>query len=275
MRSFPQVPPVIRIGGMSSKAPYQFSLASVDSAGALPGRAVVEEKIRAIPGLTDVTTDLLLNSPQVFVKDRPRQGRHARDHRRADRLRALQRLRQPRSLEHLHSADEYSVILEVRRSSRKRPSASPRCTCAPPRAISCRSMPSLRSSTPPGPLTVNHLGQLPAVTVSFNTLPGVSLGDAVNRIEAAVKECVPPGQHSLPRRRPRLPDSLGNLGLLLIMAVLVIYLVLGILYESFIHPLTILSGLPPRESARWSRSCSLAKTSASMASSASSCSSAS
>jgi multidrug efflux pump subunit AcrB len=88
-----------------------------------------------------------------------------------------------------------------------------------------------------GPLTVNHLGQLPAVTLSFNTLPGVSLGDAVSRIEAAIANIVPAGVSTqFQGEAGAFQESLGKLGLLVIMAVLVIYLVLGILYESFIHP---------------------------------------
>ena len=97
-----------------------------------------------------------------------------------------------------------------------------------------------------GPLSVNHLGQLPAVTISFNLKPGTSIGDAVNEINDS-------GAALLSRRRPRttfqgnaqaFQSSLAGLGMLLLMAILVIYIVLGILYESFIHPITILSGLP-------------------------------
>jgi HAE1 family hydrophobic/amphiphilic exporter-1 len=96
-----------------------------------------------------------------------------------------------------------------------------------------------------GPLTVTHLGQLPAVTISFATKPGVALGDAVNLIQDTVRDKLPPTiTTSFQGEAQAFQDSLHGLGLLLIMAVLVIYLVLGILYESFIHPLTILSGLP-------------------------------
>ncbi|HYF37634.1 MAG TPA: efflux RND transporter permease subunit, partial [Prosthecobacter sp.] len=96
-----------------------------------------------------------------------------------------------------------------------------------------------------GPLTVNHLGQLPAVTISFNIAPGVSIGDAVDRIQAAAAELIPADVNAtFQGEAAAFQSSLGNMGLLLVMAVLVIYLVLGILYESFIHPLTILSGLP-------------------------------
>src|SRR5256712_9244492 len=97
-----------------------------------------------------------------------------------------------------------------------------------------------------GPLTVNHLGQLPAVTISFNLKPGVALGDAVNEIRKVERELRMPATltTSFQGTAQAFQASVKGLGLLLLAAVLVIYLILGILYESFIHPLTILSGLP-------------------------------
>jgi HAE1 family hydrophobic/amphiphilic exporter-1 len=97
-----------------------------------------------------------------------------------------------------------------------------------------------------GPLTINHLGQLPAVTVSFNLGPNVALGDAIDRINAAMREMRAPATltTSFQGSAQAFQASLAGMGLLLAMAVFVIYLVLGILYESYIHPLTILSGLP-------------------------------
>ncbi len=96
-----------------------------------------------------------------------------------------------------------------------------------------------------GPLTINHLGQLPAVTISFNLRPGVSLGDAVNAVNKAAREMMPATvSTSFQGTAQAFESSISGLGLLLLMAILVIYLVLGILYESFIHPITILSGLP-------------------------------
>ena len=96
-----------------------------------------------------------------------------------------------------------------------------------------------------GPLAVNHLGQLPAVTLSFNLKPGASLGDAVDSVEKAGREILPAGiSTSFQGAAQAFESSFKGLGLLLLMTVLVIYVVLGILYESFIHPITILSGLP-------------------------------
>jgi HAE1 family hydrophobic/amphiphilic exporter-1 len=96
-----------------------------------------------------------------------------------------------------------------------------------------------------GPLTVNHLGQLPSVTLSFNLRPGVSLGDAVASVEKIARATVPATiSTSFQGTAQAFQTSLQGLGLLLMMAIVIIYIVLGILYESFIHPLTILSGLP-------------------------------
>jgi len=94
-------------------------------------------------------------------------------------------------------------------------------------------------------LTVAHLGQLPAVTISFNLLPGVSLGEAVERVRQVATQALPDTvRTSFQGVAAAYESSLGGMGMLLVMAILVIYMVLGILYESFIHPLTILSGLP-------------------------------
>jgi HAE1 family hydrophobic/amphiphilic exporter-1 len=96
-----------------------------------------------------------------------------------------------------------------------------------------------------GPLSVSHLGQAPAVTISFNTKPGVALGDAVDHIQQLATQILPDNfTTSFQGTAAAFQDSLKGMGVLLVMAILVIYLVLGILYESFIHPITILSGLP-------------------------------
>ena len=245
MRSFPQVPPVIRIGGASSNSPYQLTLASVNLEALYQVGPQVEEKIRAVSGITDVSTDLLLNSPQVYVKiDRDKAAVLGITAQQIDS--ALYDSYGSREVSNIYTtADEYSVIIEVRPLFQETPE---RLTAIFLRSATGDLVPldavaDIHRTT--GPLTVNHLGQLPAVTLSFNTLPGVSLGDAVSRIEAAIANIVPAGVSTqFQGEAGAFQESLGTLGLLLIMAVLVIYLVLGILYESFIHPLTILSGLP-------------------------------
>ena len=96
-----------------------------------------------------------------------------------------------------------------------------------------------------GPLTVNHLGQLPAVTLSFNLKSGVSLGEATKAVEDVAGKIMPTTvQRSFQGTAQAFQQSFSNMGILLAAAIVVIYIVLGILYESFIHPITILSGLP-------------------------------
>jgi HAE1 family hydrophobic/amphiphilic exporter-1 len=96
-----------------------------------------------------------------------------------------------------------------------------------------------------GPQSISHTGQLPSVTISFNLRPGVSLGEAVNEIGDLAKRTLPPNfSTSFTGTAKAFQSSLSNMGLLLILAIAVVYIVLGVLYESYIHPLTILSGIP-------------------------------
>jgi hydrophobic/amphiphilic exporter-1 (mainly G- bacteria), HAE1 family len=245
VRTFPQVPPVIRIGGMSSKSPYQYTLSSVNLESLYQVVPVVEEKIRAIPGLIDVTSDLLIRSPKVVVKiDREKAATLGITAEQIDSV--LYDSYGGREVSNIYTAaDEYSVIIEVKPLFQETPDrlSAIFLRTATGELVPLESVAEVSSDT--GPLTVNHLGQLPSVTISFNVSPGVSIGDAVDRIQEAVAGVIPDEVNaSFQGEAAAFQDSLGNLGMLLIMAVLVIYLVLGILYESFIHPLTILSGLP-------------------------------
>ena len=110
----------------------------------------------------------------------------------------------------------------------------------------CRSPPWCRLKLQTGPLSINHFGQLPAVTISFNLRPGFSLGQAAEQVDNTIRDLRIPQdhQHRVPGHGEGISELVPNLTVLLIVAILVIYIVLGILYESFIHPITILSGLP-------------------------------
>ncbi len=207
---------------------------------------ILEAKLRTLPGFQDVTTDLQINNPQVNAGHRPRQGRSAGRHARPDRECAVERLRVTPGVHHLRA--EQRVLGDPGAG------AGIPARCLGPVPLYVRSSNGAlvplstvaRMTRGAGPLTVNHLGQLPAVTLSFNLRPGVSLGEAIDQIER-VEERTEPARHAhreLPGRRPGFPSLPPGLGLLLLIAILVIYLVLGILYESFMHPLTMLSGLP-------------------------------
>src|SRR6185437_6776975 len=143
-------------------------------------------------------------------------------------------------------SNDYQVILEVDPRYQQDPSDLSRIylRSASGQAVPLDAIATVTSAL--GPVTVNHQGQLPSVTISFNLAPGVALGDAVNAIRAVERQVNLPATVSTGFQGTAqvFQDSLKGQGLLLVAAVLVIYMVLGILYESFIHPITILSGLP-------------------------------
>ena len=246
MRVFLQNIPTIRIGGTLSKALYQYTLQDTDLQELYSWVPIVEAKMRELPGLVDVNSDLMITSPQVLVNiDRNQASTHGVTVAQIEN--ALYDAYGSRQVSTIYTAqNEYWVILEVEPRYQLDPAAlsmlyirSNRGSLVPLNAVA-----TLTQGV--GPLTVSHLGQLPAVTVSFNLKPGVSLGDAVAVIQKMQRELRLPATLSgrFQGTAQAFESSLKGLGLLLLVAVLVIYLVLGILYESFIHPLTILSGLP-------------------------------
>ncbi len=245
IRAFPQVPPLIRLGGRMSNSPYQFTLSGIDLEEINRITPLLEAKIRTVQGVTDVSSDLQLSNPEVHVEiDRDRAASLGISAGQLDN--ALYDAFGARQITSIFtSADEYSVVLEVRPRFQQTPGELDRVYLrsndnglTPLDAIA-------KITRGTGPLTVNHLGQLPSATISFNIERGQSLGDVVKRIQTAVEGIAPAGvSTTFQGEAQAFQDSLGNLTMLLVMAILVIYLVLGILYESFIHPLTILSGLP-------------------------------
>jgi hydrophobic/amphiphilic exporter-1 (mainly G- bacteria), HAE1 family len=246
MRVFLQNIPTIRIGGNLTKALYQYTLQDTDLQELYHWVPIVEGKMRELPGLLDVNTDLNIRSPQVLVNiDRNKAS--ALGVTVAQIENALYDAYGARQVSTIYTAqNEYWVILELEPRYQLDPAAlamlyirSDTGSLVPLRAVAA-----LTQTV--GPLTVSHLGQFPAVTMSFNLKPGFSLGDAVSAIQKMQRELRLPATLSgrFQGTAQAFESSLTGLGALLLVAVLVIYLVLGILYESFIHPLTILSGLP-------------------------------
>jgi HAE1 family hydrophobic/amphiphilic exporter-1 len=245
LRAFPQVLPTIRIGGSLTKSQYQYTLFGPDLEQLYAVAPKIEAKMRQIPGLTDVTSDLQITNPQVLVTiDRDKAS--ALGVTAAQVQTALSNAYSSKQVSTIYTpTNQYQVIVEVlpkyQRSSLGLDSLYIRSPGG--KAIPLSAVTKIGQNT--GPLTVQHVGQLPAVTLSFNLVPGVALGDAIARIEAAVKPEIPDSiSTGFQGSAQAFQSSLKGLGMLLLMAVLVIYLVLGILYESFIHPVTILSGLP-------------------------------
>jgi HAE1 family hydrophobic/amphiphilic exporter-1 len=235
----------IRIGGTLSKSLYQYTLQDADTKELYRVAPEMEAKMRQLPGLQDVTTDLLIKNPQVTVD--------------IDRDRAASQGITPQAIEDaLYSAygsrqistiyapnNEYQVILELAPEFQGDANAMAMLyiRSSTGQLVPLSSVAALKSTL--GPLSVNHLGQLPSVNISFNLKPGVSLGDAVKEINRLARQTLPATvATSFQGTAQAFQSSQQGLGVLLVMAILVIYLVLGILYESFIHPITILSALP-------------------------------
>jgi hydrophobic/amphiphilic exporter-1 (mainly G- bacteria), HAE1 family len=243
---YPQNLPTIRIGGQLTKALYQYTLQDADLTELYYWAPVLFEKIRALPALQDVNTDLLITSPQVRINiDRNRASSLGVS---ADQLEnALYAAYGSKQVSTIYTpSNQYWVILEVDPQYQRDPTALSRLYV---RAAGGALVPLgavAQITTGVGPLTVTHLGQLPSVTISFNPRPGVSLSEAVAQVDAIRRELRPPAtlNMSFQGTAQAFQDSLKGQGLLLLATVLIIYIVLGILYESFVHPLTILSGLP-------------------------------
>ena len=245
MRVFITNPPAINIGGRASKSEYQFSLTSSDIEALYAGAAALERRMHDVPGIVDVTSDLQIKNPQVQVRiERDRAAALGIDVNQIES--ALYNAYGARQVSTIYTPnDQYWVVMELL-PQYQRDLRAMDLLHVTGRAGTSVPLGSLAKVTPgTGPLTVNHSGQLPAVTLSFNLAPGTSLGTAVERVEAAAREVLPSTiSTSFAGTAQAFQQAQAGLAVLLLMAVLVIYLVLGILYESFIHPLTILSGLP-------------------------------
>ncbi len=245
LKIYPQIVPSIRIGGTLTKSLYQFTLAGPDLQELYAVAPKVEAKMREIPGLIDVTNDLQITNPQVMVEiERDKAGALGVTANQVET--ALANAYGSQQISTIYTAtNQYRVILEVlprfQESAVDLSSLYVRASTG--KLVPLSAVTKIERNM--GPLTVQHLGQLPAVTISFNLAGGASLGEAIPKIEAAVKGEIPATiTTAFQGAAQAFQSSLDGIGLLLIMAVLVIYLVLGILYESFIHPVTILSGLP-------------------------------
>jgi hydrophobic/amphiphilic exporter-1 (mainly G- bacteria), HAE1 family len=246
IRVYPQVLPTIRIGGQLTKAVYQYTLQDADLQELYHWAPLLFDRLRQLPGLQDVNTDLQITSPQIVIDiDRNKASALGVT---ADQIEsALGAAYGSRQVSTIYTpSNQYWVILELDPAYQQDPTALARLNV---RSSSGRLVPldAVTTLTPGlGPLIVTHLGQLPSVTISFNTRPGVSLSDAVQQVEAVQRELRVPATLSATFQgtAQAFQDSLRGQGMLLLITVLVIYLILGVLYESFIHPLTILSGLP-------------------------------
>jgi HAE1 family hydrophobic/amphiphilic exporter-1 len=245
IQMFMQNLPSIRIGGRLTKSQYQFTLQSPDTGELYRSSMELESKMKALPQLQDVTSDLQIKNPQVNI-DINRDKASALGITAQQVEDALYYAYGSRQVSTIYAPNnQYQVILELEPRYQTDPSALSMLYIHSNtgQLVPLNTLATLTQNV--GPLTVNHLGQLPAVTLSFNLKPSVSLGDAVNVVDKLARATLPQTvSTSFQGTAQAFQSSMKGLWLLLIMALLVIYIVLGILYESFIHPLTILSGLP-------------------------------
>jgi HAE1 family hydrophobic/amphiphilic exporter-1 len=245
IRVFPQNLPPIRIGGTLTKSLYQFTLQGPDTQELYHYATLMEGKMRGLPILQDVTSDLLIKNPQVdVIIDRDKAATLGiTAHQVEDALYSAYSSRQISTI--YAPNNEYKVIMELEPKYQRDPSALPLLyiRSAGGQLVPLNVVAKLERTV--GPLTVNHAGQLPAVTLSFNLKEGVGLSQAVDAVQKLAHNILPATiVTNFQGAAQAFQSSLRGLWILLLMSILVIYLILGILYESFIHPLTILSGLP-------------------------------
>ncbi|MGE3510117.1 MAG: efflux RND transporter permease subunit, partial [Vicinamibacterales bacterium] len=246
IRAFLVNQPPINVGGRQSRSLYQFTLQDTDTDQLYQWAPIFEAKMRELPGLEDVSSDLQLKNPQVSLDlNRDRISSLGLTVNQVET--SLYNAFGTRQVSQIFAPNnQYQVIMQVAPEFHSDPKGA--LSMLYVRSSSGRLIPldSLaKVETNAGPLSVSHTGQLPSVTLSFNLKPGYSLGPAVESIQQAALETLPSTiSTSFQGTAQAFQDSLQGLGLLLVMAIVVIYIVLGILYESFTHPLTILSGLP-------------------------------
>ena len=245
MRSFVTIPPAIRIGGRMSKSAYEFTLQGPDTEALYREAQKFEHVVARLPGLQDVTSDLQIKNPRVNLSiDRDKAAALGVSIMQLEG--SLYSAFGPRWASTIYgSTSQYRVLLELLPEYQRHADSlsllylkSDSGALVPMDAI-------VKQYNDAGPQVIAHSGQLPSVTISFNLRPGVALGDAVDEIQEAAMRSLPDTiSTSFTGTAKAFQSSLKNLPLLLVIAILVVYIVLGVLYESFIHPLTILSGLP-------------------------------
>jgi HAE1 family hydrophobic/amphiphilic exporter-1 len=244
-QSFLNLPPAISIGGRMTNSTYQLVVQSVNTDDLYTWGARLEQEIERIPEIVDVNSDIEMKSPRVtLVVDRDRAAALQLNANQIEN--ALYSGFGPKWSSTIYGPKaQYKVLLELQPRFQERADALTNIAfrSSANTLVPLESVVKFREDV--GPQTVYHAGQLPAVTISFAMRPGVALGTAVDRIQTVAGRLLPPTvTYGFSGTAKVFQDSLTNLGLLLFVAIGVVYIVLGMLYESFIHPVTILSGLP-------------------------------
>jgi len=245
IRTVITLPASIRVGGRGSRASYEFTLQANNTALLYREAAKFERLVATLPMVQEVNSDLEIRTPRLTVDvDREKAAAYGLDFQQIET--ALYSAYGPQWVSTIYAPqNQFHVMLEVEDKYQAHGDMLSRLYFSNPagKLIPLSSVASIRQDA--GPQSINHTGQLPSVTVSFNLKQGVSLGDAVDAVQQLADKDLPASVHtSFSGTAKAFQDSLRNMGLLLLIAIAVVYIVLGVLYESFIHPLTILSGLP-------------------------------
>jgi HAE1 family hydrophobic/amphiphilic exporter-1 len=247
VKVFVQNIPAIRIGGQLTKSPYQYVMRSANAEELYQWSPTIELKLRALPGLVDVASDLQISRPEVTVQiDREKASALGISAQSIEM--ALNNAYGARQVSTIYTAtNQFWVILELTPRFQTDPSVLPmlyvRSTTGA--LVPLNAVAKLAFGL--GPLQVTHLGQLTSVTYSFDLRPGVALSQAIAEVQTAMRDLQVPATltGTFSGTAQAFQSSLQGMGILFLLSIFVIYLVLGVLYESFIHPLTILSGLVP------------------------------
>ena len=245
LRGFVRVPAAVNVGAVQSRAQYQYSLQAIDQGALLEAAPAFEQRLRKLKGLSDVNSDLQSHNPQLEITvDRDRAASLGVD---ASAVQgALRSAYGEQQVSTIYRSDgQFPVILGVDLAAQNNPDDLDLLTVrnGQGQLIPLSTLATSRRTATA--LTVNHTEQLPSVTFSFNLNPGVSLDTVTAEIRSLAEQLLPVGTvGSFQGSAKVFEQSVSGLGWLLFAAVLVIYLVLGILYEDLIHPLTILTSLP-------------------------------
>ncbi|MBM3734702.1 MAG: efflux RND transporter permease subunit [Acidobacteria bacterium] len=243
-RVFLTAPQSIRIGGRMSKSQYEYTLQGTDSDELYREAAKLQMAMAQIPGITDVTTDLQMRNPRLNVHvDRDKVAALHLNMR--DVSNAMYDAFGPRWSSTIYAPNaQYKVLLELLPEYQQHPDLLSKLYFKNREGVLVPMDAFASTYMDAGPQMINHSGQLPSVTISYNLRPGTALGDVVEGIEDAASRLPGTIKTSFQGTAKAFQDSLQNMTLLLIIAVAVVYISLGILYESYVHPITILSGLP-------------------------------
>ena len=238
--------PLITIGGLVSKSQYQYTLQDADTAELYAAATKLRTALARTPGFLEVTSDLDLSTPSVHVGvNRDRAAALGISMNQIETALGASFGGQQVSIIDT-SADQFKVMLELLPQYQQDAASLNQLYLSGTNGSLVSLSAVTQISTGASPLAVNHFGQLPAVTVSFSLPPSAALSDAVNTLEEVKTQIGIPAsvQSSFQGTAKAFQQSMQGMGFLLLGAILIVYIVLGILYESFIHPLTILSGLP-------------------------------